>query len=414
MRILHIVTNADLGGAPRVVTELANRAVRDGHVCAAATVPDGLFWDQLDPRVERFPLRHLRRNLDPGQDFAALLEFVALFKRWKPNIVHVHSSKAGVLGRSAALLASCGVGRRILTVYTIHGFDTILKTHRRFLPLERIMAHITSAIVPVSAYDEANLRKTGIRGTIRLIHNGVSDRLMQAANPVAAARIEAARARGDVIVLSVARLEPPKRFDLFLEVARSFVDADPRSGAEAPRTTNMPHTVPTAPGAQNGPRAPNMLNVPNEPPPAKVAFFWIGNVQNVDSATLPPNVEMLGEVPEAGNCVNLCDIFLLLSDYEGLPMSVLEALSCGRPVVASDVGGIREAVGGTDEPDGVLVPNDAKVIADAIANLAGNAELRARLGASARRRYERGFSADAMWRDYLRLYEELRGGSTRA
>jgi len=360
LRILHVVTNADLGGAPRVVTELANRAVRDGHTCGAATVPVGPFWDHLDPRVERIPLRHFRRNLDPAQDFAALLELAALLRRWKPDIVHLHSSKAGVLGRLAALLASWGTGRRIPTVYTIHGFDTILKTHRTFLPLERMMTGCTSAIVPVSAYDEKNLKRAGIHGTIRLIRNGASDRLGGAPDPLAAARIEAARARGAVIVLSIARLEPPKRFDLFLDTAR---------------------------------RAPEDMR-----------FFWIGNVRAAIPPGLPRNVEMLGEVPEAGNCINLCDIFLLLSDYEGLPMSILEALSCGKPIVASDVGGISEALG----PDaGLLVPNDREAVLTAINRLASDRDLRVRLGASARSHYERSFSADSMWHRYLQLYTEL-------
>ncbi|GAB6276971.1 MAG: hypothetical protein SAMD01599839_15110 [Rectinema sp.] len=176
MRILHVVTNADLGGAPRVVTELANRAVRDGHICAAASVPAGPFWAHLDPRVERMPLSHFRRELHPVQDPSAVIELVRLFRRWKPDVVHLHSSKASVLGRCAALLANfCGV-RRIPTVYTIHGFDTILKTHRKFLPMERVIARFTSAIVPVSAYDRRNLEEAGIHGNVRLIHNGASDR----------------------------------------------------------------------------------------------------------------------------------------------------------------------------------------------------------------------------------------------
>ena len=365
MRILHVVTNADLGGAPRVVTELANRAVQADHTCGAATVPIGPFWDHLDPRVERLPLRHLRRNLDPVQDFAALWELTALIRRWQPEIVHLHSSKAGVLGRLAALLASWGAPRRIPTVYTIHGFDTILKTHRRFLPLERMMARRTSAVVPVSAYDEGNLRRAGVRGNVRLIHNGASDRLGAPPASMVAERIGAARAQGATIVMSIARLEPPKRFDLFLEVAR---------------------------------RAPKDMR-----------FFWIGNVRAATNLDLPLNVEMLGEVPEAGNCLNLCDIFLLLSDYEGLPMSILEALSCGKPVVASDVGGISEALA----PDaGLLVPNDRDAVLMALDRLTNDRALRARMGASARARYERCFSADSMWCRYLQLYTELsRSGS---
>ena len=398
MRILHVVTNADLGGAPRVVTELANRAVAAGYSCAAASVPVGPFWDHLESRVERLPLRHLRRTLDPLQDFLAVLELVSIFRHWKPDIVHVHSSKAGILGRIAALLTSPGIA----TVYTIHGFDTILKTHRAFLPLEKAMARCTSAIVPVSSYDEANLRKVGIAGAgvmarveagsgrddakaplVRLIHNGASDRLGAIPQAAIAARIEAARASGALIVLTIARLEEPKRFDLFVEVARRFS------------------------GDQNQHRKPSQNQEQSLGKAlAKVSFFWIGNVQSVDPAQLPPNVEMLGEVPEAGNSINLCDIFLLLSAYEGLPMSILEAMSCAKPVVASNVGGIGEAVG-TDGKAGILVPNDVDSVVMALSCLAVDPDLRAAMGHAARQRYEAGFSAETMWQAYLELYQNL-------
>jgi glycosyltransferase involved in cell wall biosynthesis len=223
-----------------------------------------------------------------------------------------------------------------------------------------MMAGLTSAIVPVSTYDEQNLRQSGIEGNIRLIYNGASDRLGAHPAPVVAERIAAARAEGATIVMSIARLEPPKRFDLFLDVARYA--------------------------------------------PQNMRFFWIGNARAIPIQPLPSNVEMLGEVLEAGNCINLCDMFLLLSDYEGLPMSILEALSCGKPVVASDVGGVSEALGPNA---GLLVPNERAAVLTALERLANDRGLRTQLGMSARAHYEHNFSADSMWRQYLQLYNEL-------
>jgi glycosyltransferase involved in cell wall biosynthesis len=356
VRILHLVTNADLGGAPRLVTELANRAVRDGHGCAAASVPVGPFWDHLDPRVERLPLRHLRRKINPYQDLAALLELGTLFRAWKPDIVHLHSSKAGVLGR----LSAGHLSKRI--VYTIHGFDTILKTYRYFLPLERILATRCGAIVPVSEYDRANLAASGIGGRIEMIRNGASDRLgAKALDAGVAERMRAAGQCGAAVVLSIARLARPKRFDLFVEVARAFTSTEAR-------------------------------------------FFWIGNVEEVDPGGLPPNVEVLGELAEAGDYANLCDLFMLLSDYEGMPMSILEALSCGKPVLASAVGGIGEII---DEACGILVENEAVSIARSLRGLVENRAGRIGMGEAARRRYLEGLSADSMWSRYSELYEDL-------
>jgi len=363
MRILHVVTNADLGGAPRVVTELAKRAVAAGHVCGAASMPQGPFWEQLDERVERLPLFQLRREIDPLHDLAAYFELRRLFRTWRPDIIHLHSSKAGVLGRLAAGRLS---GR---VVYTIHGFDTILKSHRIFLPLERLLSGRCGAIVPVSDYDKRNLAASGIVGRIELIRNGASDRLTtEPKKAEAAERLRAAKASGALVVLSIARLAPPKRFDLFLETARAFSSAAGR-------------------------------------------FFWIGNREAVDPGGLPANVEVLGELAEAGDYIKLADVFLLLSDYEGLPMSIIEALSSGRPVVASRVGGIGELV---DAGCGRLVENEAPAVIDAIRGMLRDGPWREELGKAARRKYDDEAGAEAMARRYQDLYAKLVTLSPRA
>jgi len=173
----------------------------------------------------------------------------------------------------------------------------------------------------------------------------------------------AARAEGRFVVLSIARLAPPKRFDLFLETASTF-------------------------------------------DPDATAFFWIGNPPSAALPALPPNVTMLGEQPEAGDYANLCDAFALFSDYEGLPMSILEALSCGKPVVASAVGGIPEAV---DGGVGAVVANSVQDAVLALRSLLDDPAGRLRAGAAARARYKAWFSAERMWAAYYDLYESLGG-----
>jgi len=250
------------------------------------------------------------------------------------------------------------------SIYTIHGFDTILKAHRIFLPLERMLARRCGAVVPVSFYDEQNVLASGIKASIRMIHNGVSDRRgLCGSDPAAVAAMKTEASAGKTVVLSVARLATPKRFDLFVALATA---------------------------------CPNM------------AFFWIGNSQDAAQAAgiagmpLPPNLSLLGELAEAGNYCNLCDVFVLLSDYEGLPMSILEAMSCGKPVVASDVGGIKDAV---NPENGILVANTLESAQAAVAIL--TADTVQRMGLAARARYEKEFSAKAMYTSYKLLYKEL-------
>lgn len=369
MRILHIVTNADLGGAPRVVMELAHAAVQAGHSCGVASTKEGPLWAHLDTRVQALPLKHIRRNISPIRDFANLLEIYRLYRSWKPDIVHLHSSKMGILGRLAARLP----GNRSLwqrTLYTIHGFDTILKAHPIFLPLERFLAPRCAAVVPVSAYDLANLQAQKFKGWFPLVENGVSDRSLASEAELASSPagkralilMHSSREKGFPVLLSIARVAPQKRVDLFLDIAKAMPQAH---------------------------------------------FFWIGNSPDTDLSpfgALPPNFFFLGEIPEAGNFTPLCDIFLLTSNYEGLPMSILEALSAGRPVIASDVGGVSTAV---DEGLGACLPNEVGPFVAAIQALLGNKKALQQAGKKARQRWVERFSAQNMWQAYENIYNAL-------
>jgi glycosyltransferase involved in cell wall biosynthesis len=363
MRILHIVTNSDLGGAPRVVTELSAQAVQEGHACGVAAMPGGPMWEHLEKQVERFPVPSMRRDVEASQDIASLGFLRRLYRSYEPDVIHLHSSKAGVLGRLAAL--SMGLARR--TVYTIHGFDTILKTHQRYLPLERMLAWVSGAIVPVSRYDFDNLRAVGIQKRVLCIPNGVSDRRGKPSPDAEAVQaISDSRSSGRPVILSIARVEKPKRPDLYAALARLNPQAD---------------------------------------------FYWVGNVQDplesMPGIQIPPNLRFLGESPEAGNLANLCDLFVLLSDYEGIPMSVLEAMSCAKPVLASKVGGIPEALGEGSEAGGLMVANEAPALHEALKKLLESTALRQGMGTAGRKRYEVQFSAAQMWTSYRNLYRTL-------
>jgi len=359
MRILHLITNAELGGAQSVAASLARWAVANGREAAVASQAEGPLWDSLDPRIARFRLKRMVKEISPIDDILVFGELRRVMRDYDPDIIHLHSSKAGVLGRLAA-------GRlRPRIVYTVHGFDTILKAHRAFLPLERILRHYCGAIAAVSEYDARNLATNGIARKVRVIRNGVRDwRESRPGDEAAARAIERARRSGGA-VLAIARLAPPKRFDLFRAAARLLPRAE---------------------------------------------FFWIGNEGPPDGTALPRNVTMLGSLPDAGAYASLADVLVLLSDYEGLPMSVLESLSCGTPVVASRVGGVAEALDGSC---GETVGNDAVEAAEAIARYLPGGERHyssdPSVRASARRRYESLFSDEAMARAYSALYDELCG-----
>ena len=123
-----------------------------------------------------------------------------------------------------------------------------------------------------------------------------------------------------------------------------------------------------------------------------------------------PGITWLGHVGDISSVWARAHIAVLPSRREGLPKSLLEAAACGRPMVATDVPGCREiAIAGET---GLLVPpDDARALADAIATLANDADMRARFGRGARRLAETRFSAEAIGRATVELYLRLVGGS---
>lgn len=345
MRILQVITRSGLGGAQSVVVNIANELCREGHeVVVAAGTDDGQMWPLLDPNVRQEPCRHLVRPLSALHDPLAVLELRRIFRRYNPDIVHLHSSKAGMIGRMAF--------PRKRIVYTVHGFDSIRLAFRRLLPVERFMQRRCAAIVGVSRYDEENLHAEGIRHRTGFVYNGIPK----------------PDGQGDVhwnipstfrkTVLCIARLSPPKKSELFLQTAQLLPE---------------------------------------------YAFVWIGNQHPVDD--VPENVFFLGNIPNAGRYNRLADLFMLPSNYEGLPMVILEAMSYGLPVVASAVGGIGEMV--EDGTSGFMVANTAEDFANRIRRVLEDDHLRAELSRNALQRFETLFTVDKMVGRYMEIYREV-------
>ena len=200
MRILEVITGSGLGGAQSVVACLANALCGAHEVVVVAGEGDGALFRMLDARVHRVRVPALRRAISPRSDAAALAALRRIGRRFRPDVVHLHSSKAGLLGRLAF-----PAGR---TVYTVHGFDSVRLAHRRLLPLERWMQRRCAAIVAVSHYDEVNLRREGICRNLCCVRNGIPD---VAAGGAAGAADWPVPQRYARTVLCIARVSPPKK-----------------------------------------------------------------------------------------------------------------------------------------------------------------------------------------------------------
>lgn len=354
MKILHIITNTELGGAQKVCIDLCNSAIKDGHEVAVASMEGGYLWEQLPSEVNQYFLKNLVKPIKPLKDIKVVFELLKVKKAFKPDIIHLHSSKAGVLGRII------GLGMKNRVVYTVHGFDSIRLVHRVFLPLERLLQHFCGAIIGVSDYDNKNLRSEKIYKNVSTIYNGISE---QTINKESMFPFDT---NGKKIILNIARISAQKNFQMFLDVAKKFDN--------------------------------NYL------------FVWIGGEPGLTLDDLykkydvPENVKLMGDVPNASRYINLCDLFVLFSNFEGLPMTIIEAMSQKKAIVASDVGGIYELV---DDTNGKLIKNDVDEATNAIKAILEDNSKKKNMEIESYNKYNMNFTLEKMWESYKNIYEKL-------
>lgn len=353
MRILHIISDTVLGGAQRVCIDLANSANSEGNIVGVAAMKGGNLWNELNENINQFHLEYMKKSIGK-HDIKVLKELRKIKKEFNPDIIHLHTSKPGVLGRWVFRKNKNHI------VYTIHGFDQIRIAHKKFLPIEKLFQKYSGANVPVSNYDKNNMLDCGITNKIKVIYNGINSLNIKSEKKFPVNIKESKK------VLTIARIAPPKDFELFLNVAKEFINKD-------------------------------------------TAFIWIGGSKDISidelkiKYNIPDNVYLLGDIPNAINYINLCDLFVLFSKHEGLPMSIIEAMSQKKAVVASNVGGIPELV---SEENGALISNCDEAIYE-INKILLNDNVKLHKENASFVKYIENFTLSKMWNNYKELYLQL-------
>lgn len=162
---MHVITRSDLGGAQSVLINIVNSLCRENEVIVIAGEGDGKMWELLDKRIRRINVPALKRNISIINDIKVLFSFLSIYKRYEPDVIHLHSSKVGLLGRLAFPKGK--------VIYTVHGFDSIRLAYRPFLFLERMLQYRCKAIIGVCKYDMDNLIKEKITNNVGYIYNGI-------------------------------------------------------------------------------------------------------------------------------------------------------------------------------------------------------------------------------------------------
>lgn len=323
----------------------------------------------------------LTRSMSPTADLRALWDLHRTFRRLRPDIVHTHNPKPGVLGRLAARAAGVPV-----VVNTVHGLYALpedrFRTRAVVYGLERLAASCSDAELLQNPEDFPVLRRLGVpHAKLSVLGNGIDlDRFdpTRVGTDAARARIRRSLGIGEhtVVIGVVGRLVWEKGYDTVFAAARALADRDCRIvvvGPEEPEKSGAIGAADRASAERDG-------------------------------------VHFLGRRDDMADLYAAFDLYLLASHREGFPRSAMEASAMGLPIVATDIRGCRQVV--ADGVSGRLFPvGDADAAVAALASLVDDRGRRNRMGDAARRRALAHFDQRDVIATTLRTYDWLLAGA---
>lgn len=362
-RILHIIPDLGSGGAQKLLVDLVDELDETSFESLVAPMYDPTGGENLPRKAQ---VRSLGKK--PGFDRTILLKLSRTVSSFKPDVIHTHNY---VLPYLLPVLArsSPPVLHTVHTLARVDGATRIgIQLQRQLFRRRRVLP---VAVCPAIARDVQTFHDLPF--DVTTVMNGVHIAAAGSA-PRRDPRLRQSFGAGedDLLAVFVGRLEPPKDLNCLLTAV-----------AEARRRQGNLRLLIIGEGGMR-----RSLEV-------RAASLGLSDV-----------VTFAGQRSDVSTLLASGDIFALPSFYEGLPLALLEAMALGLAVVASNVGGVQDAI----EPDqsGVLVPaGNQDAFTAALVKLGKDDSLRSSLGAAAKRRAERLFDVVDMTRSYEHLYERL-------
>ena len=383
IKVLRVIARLNVGGPALHVAYLSAGLADRGYdtTLVAGKVGAGeesmaFVAEQRGVRIET--LDDLHREIAPLRDLRTILRLARLIRSERPTILHTHTAKAGAVGRIAALLA--GDARPPVIVHTFHGhvlrgyFNPALTAAFRLL--ERLLARVATKLVAVSPEVRDDLVALGVAPAAKFAVVRLGIELDERVDYDEEGRKATRRLLGippDAFVVGwIGRMTAVKRTEDIARTLQALVE----------RGVNGYLCL-----VGDGPDRTRLERRMHELGVAKRCLF-VGYQENV------------------ARFYDAMDVLLLTSVNEGTPVSVIEALAAGRPVVATRVGGVSDVV--RDGVDGFLAEvADVESLAARLAELAGDPELRTRMGNAGRAHVVDRYAVERLVDDIDRLYRSL-------
>ena len=367
MKVLHLIARMNVGGTARYLSMLANGLEANGVESSIATgyVQGAEAEDPSVNSVKLHRIAHLGRAINPISDYLALQAFKTLVIKEKPDIIHSHTFKAGLVARIQKKSLIKAAGKEIKFVHTFHGHlldDPEFSGLKKFaiIVLERALAKKSDKLITVGqrVADELLQEEVGNPSQYVNIPPGV----------VALKNLEKSEARKELgisndkqVIGWLARVTGVKNPLLAAEVAREI-------------------------------------------PEAQFIFGGDGDLSDQLKNSLPSNAKVYGWV-DAATFISACDAILSTSENEGMPVALIEAQMSGRPVVATNVGSVSEVV--INNQTGLMVSKAKAALVGALRELLSDGAKLQRFGNEAAKHAYSNFSPSVMVQKHLDLYRLL-------
>jgi glycosyltransferase involved in cell wall biosynthesis len=353
-KVLHVIARMNVGGTARYVSELV------------ANIPDSKLATGFvqgseveDPSVSKLPvirINHLGRKISPINDYKSWRELRAIIREHKPEIIHTHTFKAGLIGRLVS-----GTHKHI---HTFHGHlfedNSFSGLEKKVITLtEKFLARRTDVLISVGQNVGQELRDAGIGVDQKWVSIAPGVQPLPVTNR-SVARISLGLPDSVLIVGWMARMAPVKNPQLLLEVAKQLPE---------------------------------------------VQFVMAGGGDLLESikANAPTNVKVIGWA-DAATFWSAVDVAISTSDNEGMPVALIEAQLAGVPVIATNVGSNSEVI--EDQVTGLIASKDVDALVGAVNRFTSLPALMRTQGDKGRERASKEFSLEKMIRSHADLYRE--------